>query len=81
MPGGQGVRGSGWAVYKGLQVWIPLTTSSTQIPFVAFYKNIVPASFIWSRGHHALDWSLHSKEVVHSGDNIFTRDRLVSGHQ
>ena len=46
-----------------------------------FLQNIVPASLIWSRGHQALDWSIHSKEVGSSGDNIFRRARLVSGCQ
>ena len=46
-----------------------------------FLQNIVPAPLIWSRGHQALDWSIHSKEVVSSGDNIFRRARLVSGRQ
>ena len=46
-----------------------------------FLQIIVPASLIWSGGHQALDWSIHCKEVVSSGDNIFRRAWLVSGRQ
>lgn len=47
-------------------------------------KVFVLTSVIWNRGHQAFGWSIYSKEVAHSGDNMFTRDlelSLISGHQ
>lgn len=55
---------------------------SMQIPLVVVFYKILPLLLsIWSSGHQALDWSIHSKEVVSSGDNIFRKARLVSRRQ
>ena len=55
---------------------------SMQIPLVVVFYKILPLLLsVWSSGHQALDWSIHSKEVVSSGDNIFRKARLVSRRQ